>query len=79
LFLHDLAELKGSINFGDDYSWIEGKKYLSELVGTEDESWLQPELTEMIKSRPQTKHWASKVEIKPFNFSPFTAIDYQGI
>jgi hypothetical protein len=38
LFLQDLAELKASINFMNDYPRIEDKKYLSELVGTQDES-----------------------------------------
>jgi len=51
LFLQELAELKGSINFRD-YSRIEDKKYLSELVGIEDESWLKPDMAQMIKSQP---------------------------
>jgi hypothetical protein len=75
--LHELAEHKGGINFRDDYSWTEGKKYLSELVGT-DESLLQPDMAEMIKSQPPAKQWASKIEINSFNFSPFTAVYYHG-
>jgi hypothetical protein len=77
LFLYELAGLKGSIN-SIDYSRIEDKKYLSELVGTQDESCLQPDLAEMIKSQPQAKQWASKIEIKLFNFWPFIAVYYDG-
>jgi hypothetical protein len=32
----------------------------------------------MIKSQPQVKQWASKIEIKLFNSSPFSAIYYHG-
>jgi hypothetical protein len=77
LFLQELAELKGSINFRD-YSRIEDKKYLSELVGIEDEPWLQPDMAQLIKSQPPAKQWASKIEIKLFNFWPFTAVCYHG-
>jgi hypothetical protein len=68
LFLQELAELKGSINLRD-YSRIEDKKYLSELVGIEDESWLKPDMAQMIKSQPPAKQWASKIEIKLFNLA----------
>jgi hypothetical protein len=32
----------------------------------------------VIKSQPRAKQWASKIEIKFFNFSPFSAIYYHG-
>jgi hypothetical protein len=73
-FLHELSGLTCWIDFRNDYSWIEGKKYLSELIGTEDESWLQPELAELIKNQPQAKQWASKIEIKSMNLSPISMV-----
>lgn len=74
LFLHELAGMTCYIDFRSDYSWIEGKKYLSELVRTQDESWLQHELAEMIKSQSQAKRWASKIELKSFSLSHFSTV-----
>jgi hypothetical protein len=74
LYLRELAGLTCLIDFRDDYSWIEDRKYLSELVGTKDECWLQPELAEMIKTQPQAAEWASKIEIKSINLSPISTV-----
>ena len=76
--MRELAGLTCYIDLRTDYSWIEGKKCLSELVGTEYESCLESNLAELIKSQPQAKQWASKIEIKLFNFWPFTAVYYHG-
>jgi hypothetical protein len=74
LFLHELAGLTCYIDLRTDYSWIESKKYLSELVGTEYESCLESNLAELIKSQPQAKQWACKIEIKLMNSSPISAV-----
>jgi hypothetical protein len=74
LFLHELAGLNCHKDFRNDYSTIEDKKYLSEVVGTEYESCLQPDLAETIKSQPQAQQWASKIEIKTINLCPISAV-----
>jgi hypothetical protein len=62
------------IELRTDYSWIKNKKYLSELVGTEYESDLPPNLAELIKSQPQVKQWASKIELESIGLSPISAV-----
>ena len=64
LFLHESAGLTYYVQLKTNYSWIKDKKYLSELVGTEYESDLSPNLAESIKSQPQVKQWASKIELE---------------
>jgi hypothetical protein len=52
----------------------QNKKYLSELVRTEYESDLPPNLAELIKSQPQVKQWASKIELESIGLSPISAV-----
>jgi hypothetical protein len=74
LFLHELAGLTCYVELKTNYSWIKDKKYLSELVGTEYESDLPPNLAESIKSQPQVKQWASKIELESISSSPISAV-----
>src|SRR5918997_37473 len=74
LFLHELAGLTCYIELRTDYSWIKDKKYLSELVETEYESILPLNLAEWIKSQPQVKQWASKIELESIGLSPISAV-----
>src|SRR5215211_1148154 len=74
LFLHKLAGLTCYVELKTNYSWIKDKKYLSELVGTEYESDLPPNLAESIKSQPQVKQWASKIELELISSSPISAV-----
>src|SRR5215208_4811212 len=74
LFLHKLAGLTCYVELKTNYSWIKDKKYLSELVGTEYESDLPPNLAESIKSQPQVKQWASKIELESISSSPISAV-----
>jgi hypothetical protein len=60
LSLHELAGLTCYVELKSNYSWIKDKKYPSELVGTEYESDLPPNLAESIKSQPQVKQWLPK-------------------
>jgi hypothetical protein len=72
--LHELAGLTCYVELKTNYSWIKDKKYLSELVGTEYESDLPPNLAESIKSQPQVKQWASKIELESISSSPISAV-----
>ena len=72
--MHELAGLTCYIELRTDYSWIKDKKYLSELVETEYESILPLNLAEWIKSQPQVKQWASKIELESIGLSPISAV-----
>lgn len=76
LRLHDLAGTNGAIDLDYDYSWIEGKQYLSDLLGTEYESSMPSQLQELMTKEPRVAQWATRVEIKSMNNSPFTAVFY---
>jgi hypothetical protein len=74
LFLHELAGLTCNIELKTDYSWIKDKKYLLELVGTEYESDLPPNLAELIKSQLQVKQWVAKIKLESISSSPISAV-----
>lgn len=76
LHLDELAGITGYIDFRNDYSWIEEKRYLSELINSNYEFSLQPELVEMMKTQSHVLEWASRVELKSMNRSPFSGVFY---
>ena len=74
LSLHELAGLTCYVELKSNYSLIKDKKYLSDLVGTEYESDLQPNLAQSIKSQPQVKQWASKIKLESISSPPISAV-----